>query len=77
MIDEACGVTPEMRDGWAEDRRRNNEAYALCIEGLLTDGAHHKQWFLEKIAETLGGDLNVVRKFLHANDYEWESGTAP
>jgi hypothetical protein len=26
----------------------------LALEGLVTDGAHHKQWFLEQILETMG-----------------------
>lgn len=27
---------------------------SLVIDALLTDGAHHKQWYLEQIAEELG-----------------------
>jgi 5'-deoxynucleotidase YfbR-like HD superfamily hydrolase len=30
---------------------------ALLAEALLTDGAHHKQWYLEKIAEVFVVDL--------------------
>lgn len=26
-------------------------------DGLVTDGDHHKQWYLEKIAETLSIDI--------------------
>ena len=29
----------------------------LIIEGLTTDGAHHKQWYLEQIANVLGIEL--------------------
>lgn len=29
----------------------------MIIEGLLTDGAHHKQWYLEQIAGQLGIEL--------------------
>jgi len=28
----------------------------LIIEGLMTDGEHHKQWYLEEILRRLGGD---------------------
>jgi len=34
------------------------EVEDLIIEALHTDGAHHKQWYLEKIAETLEIDLS-------------------
>lgn len=30
----------------------------LIAWALVTDGAHHKQWFLERIAERLGVDLS-------------------
>lgn len=49
----------------------------LCISGLLTDGAHHKQWFFEEILGTLGLDLNKLRAELEADDYSWEEGIAP
>ena len=29
----------------------------LCEDGLHTDGAHHKQWFLEAILLVIGGDI--------------------
>ena len=31
----------------------------LAIDGLFTDGAHHKQWYLEQILETLG--INKIK----------------
>ena len=40
----------------------------LIVEGLQTDGGHHKQWYLEKIAQELEIDLN---------DIEHEKGIAP
>lgn len=42
----------------------------LIEDGLCTDGGHHKQWYLEKIAKTLGIKLD-------GKDTEWESGIAP
>ena len=32
----------------------------LVIGGLTTDGAHHKQWFLEQLAEAFKVDLTGV-----------------
>lgn len=49
----------------------------LAIDGLLTDGAHHKQWFLEKILVGLGVDLDELRDELADNDYSWDPGIAP
>lgn len=50
----------------------------LIIEALCTDGAHHKQWYLEQIAQELNID-----PYQHALDRgeegltHWEPGIAP
>lgn len=45
----------------------------LILDGLATDGAHHKQWYLEKISETLGfGDPAAYQE-----RYNLERGVAP
>lgn len=31
----------------------------LVENGILTDGGHHKQWYLVKIGEVVGIDINV------------------
>lgn len=54
-----------------------DKAKELAIDGLLTDGGWHKQWFLEKILESLGVDLVTLRKELQTEDYDWEPGTPP
>ena len=41
----------------------------LIIEGLCNDGAHHKQWYLERIAEVLGIEL--------VQELDYEKGIAP
>ena len=51
------------------------ESYA--ISGLVTDGAHHKQWYLERILEALNVDLGELRKQLEGKDHDWEPGVAP
>jgi len=51
--------------------------YDLCVDGLLTDGGHHKQWYLEEILKTLGYDLDEIRQDLLKHDYDWENGIAP
>lgn len=49
----------------------------LAIKGLLTDGAHHKQWYLEEILKAIGYDLKDIEKELEEDDYGWEKGIAP
>ena len=44
----------------------------LCIEALQTDGAHHKQWYLEEILRALGWNVEQVR-----DEEDWEEGIAP
>lgn len=46
----------------------------LCVNGLSTDGGHHKQWFLEEIVKALGYDLEAMRQERYANGYSWEEG---
>ncbi len=49
----------------------------LCIDGLLEDGAHHKQWYLERILEAAGFDLREICHECAAKGYIWEGGIAP
>lgn len=42
----------------------------LCIEGLQTDGAHHKQKYLEQILKCLYEDIES----LNPNESVWEHG---
>lgn len=49
----------------------------ICIDGLLTDGGHHKQWYLEQILEEIGVDLVELRETLKKDDFSWEKGIAP
>jgi len=46
----------------------------LVVEGLTTDGEHHKQWYLEQVLIILGVDLEDLR----TNGYTfWDKGIAP
>jgi hypothetical protein len=49
----------------------------LALDGLFTDGAHHKQWYLEQILTMLGFDLDHLAEELEPLGYEWEPGIAP
>lgn len=50
--------------------------YAIC--GLLTDGAHHKQWCLEEVLTALGVDMDDLRqRLIHEEQCDWEPGIAP
>lgn len=44
----------------------------LCVDGLTTDGGHHKQWYLEQILlATIGAER------VSALSGQWEKGIAP
>ena len=49
-----------------------NKIVALALEGLQTDGGHHKQWFLEQILETLHYDVPAMQE-----EFGLEKGIAP
>ena len=49
----------------------------MTVEGLQTDGSHHKQWYLEQILISLDVDLDRLRRDLKSKGYEWEPGIAP
>lgn len=49
----------------------------LCVEGLLTDGGHHKQWYLEEVLKVLGFNLEDLRKKLNKEDYDWDERIPP
>ena len=59
-----------MMPGKNEDRAKIIE---LLREGLTTDGAHHKQWFLEEILGILS-----PKDVLEGRKYDlWEKGIPP
>lgn len=49
----------------------------LVLDALFTDGAHHKQWYLEKILETMDYDVKKLKEDLSDRGYEWDDGIAP
>jgi len=53
------------------------EVIDLATNGLLTDGAHHKQWYLEQILIAFGADLDNLSKELKEEGYSWDRGIAP
>lgn len=53
------------------------KAIQYAVSGLLTDGAHHKQWCLEEALQALGVDLCKLRETLQGMDYDWEDGIPP
>lgn len=61
------------------DEKVNKEKIKdMIIDGLITNGGHHKQWFLEKILEEFGYDLKETKEKLEIEEgYTWESGIPP
>ncbi len=66
----------DQRQLWTPEQFRtaNLEATNLALHALMTDGAHHKQWYLEQIVKVLGIDLE---HFESTTGYEIERGSAP
>ena len=51
-----------------------DKALVVLIEGLQTDGAHHKQWAMERALAFICGDdwLEKARA-----EFQWEEGITP
>jgi len=51
-----------------------DKALVVLIEGLQTDGAHHKQWAMEQALAFICGDgwLEKARA-----EFQWEEGITP
>jgi len=50
----------------------------LATAALYESSKHHKQWYLEKILEATGVELEeFAHEMLRANCREWEKGVAP
>lgn len=54
-----------------------NAFQRLAVDGLLIDGAHHKQWYLERILESSGVDINLIKAELEEDGFTFEPGVAP
>ena len=54
------------------------KAQELAVDGLFTDDGHHKQWYLERVLEALGVDLQAMRLEQHEEKWlVWDEGIAP
>ena len=64
-------------------RDRVQSAIQLAFDGLMTDGGHHKQWYLEQIIQTLANEKyeSLCKAACCGKDgpetYDWEEGIAP
>jgi hypothetical protein len=56
----------------ATDTAAATQAIRCLIDGLLTDGGHHKQWYLEAALVALGEDVDALSR-----KYGFERGIAP
>lgn len=54
-----------------------NKAALLAVNGLMTDGGHHKQWYLCRVLEALGVDVSDIRESMNAMGYDFDDGIAP
>jgi len=68
----------DFRDVVHDVERQTAKIIRLGTEALLTDGKRHKQWYLERILEACGVDLEqTAHEMLRTNDREWDRGIAP
>ena len=58
-----------------EKEQKADELSEWIVSGLVTDGAHHKQWYLEKVLEEVMGEAYV--KTMRDENGEWEKGVPP
>ena len=75
---DACAAPPDEDDGCEPEADRMLYGVTVAIrnllrEALVTDGAHHKQWFIEAAL----GFIGETHENLIAMGYEWEKGIAP
>lgn len=76
-------ITKEQDPEWLNDRI--GEALELAAQGINTDGAHHKQWYLDQIVRALFGDEQKYQAFVRKSQagedgpftYGWDEGIAP
>ena len=69
-VGSGSSVTPKA-DPKVEDAKE------LAVSGLLIDGGHHKQWYLEQVLKALGYDTRDIREGVNMQGYDWEDGIAP
>ena len=56
---------------------RVSDAKNLLEDALYTDGAHHKQWYLEELGKLCGVDINQWEKDLLTTGEAFDRGIAP
>jgi len=65
-------------DGIEKLESEKDKAIAWAVYGLACNEDHHKQWFLEKVVEALGVDIEELRAEAHRlGMLWWEAGIAP
>lgn len=57
-----CGESGRCRCNHTITAQKVQEAAHHIIDGLMTDGSHHKQDSLERAAKALGADVTKMRR---------------
>ena len=52
------------------NKKEKQKVYMLLLRGLHTDGAHHKQWYLEEILKLIIG-VKEVKKLKSSLNSNW------
>lgn len=57
-----------------KEKSNAEKAVLMALDGLVIDGAHHKQWFLEQILQYIMGEerFEQIKK-----QVQWEPGIIP
>ena len=67
-----------IRESEAHSESQVAVAIQFALDGMFTDGAHHKQWYLNQIVKTLMSPGEYAAKVVEmAPDYGWDEGLAP
>lgn len=66
-------MAEEFKEIKVKDLMENIMRFAL--EGVMTDGGHHKQYYLEQIIRELSQDKNAIKTL--REEFGWEEGIAP
>lgn len=62
-------------------REQIEEIKNLVVDGLSTDGGHHKQWYLEEILKKLGYSKKAIEEEIALEEdwggFEFDEGIPP
>ena len=78
MLENGLGEIDELDEDSGGNEDPVKVAVQFALDGMFTDGGHHKQWYLKQILKTLLTPEEYAAKVIEmAPDYGWDEGIAP